>query len=64
MLCNYITRHGAKNIRMKVPPAQSTDLHELRQHKPWFHEEYLQTFVQRKQGKIQFILEGMHHEAL
>ena len=52
MLCNYITRHGAKNIRMKVPPTQSTYLHELKQHKPWFHEEYLQPFVQRKQGKI------------
>ena len=40
-------------MRMKVPPAQSTDLHELKQHKQWFHEEYLEPLVQRKQGKIQ-----------
>ena len=29
------------------------ELHELKQHKPWFHEEYLQLLVQWKQAKIQ-----------
>jgi hypothetical protein len=35
--------HGAKNMRMEASPTQ----------KPWFHEEYLQPSVQRKQAKIQ-----------
>jgi hypothetical protein len=53
MLHNYITMHCAKNMRMKASPTQSVDLYELKQHKPWFHEEYLQPLVQRKQAKIQ-----------
>jgi len=40
-------------MRMKASPKQHTDLHELKQHKPWFHEEYLQPLVQRKQAKLQ-----------
>jgi hypothetical protein len=35
--------HGAKKVRMKASP---TDLYELKQHKPWFHEEYLHPSVQ------------------
>ena len=44
--------HGAKNMRMKASPTQSLGLYELKQHKPWFHKEYLQPFVERKQTKI------------
>jgi len=33
---------------MKVSAEQSLGLYELKQHKPWFHEEYLQLLVQRK----------------
>jgi len=40
-------------MRMKASPTQSIDLHELKQHKPWFHEEYLQPLVQRKQATSQ-----------
>jgi hypothetical protein len=40
-------------MRMKAPPTYSIDLHELKQLKPWFHEEYLQPLVQRKQAKLQ-----------
>ena len=53
MLRNYIRMHGAKNMRMKAPPTESLGLYELKQHKPWFHEEYLHPLVQRKQAKIQ-----------
>ena len=56
MLSNYITMHGAKNMRMKASPTQSLGLYELKQHKPWFHEEYLQPLVQRKQDKIQRVI--------
>jgi len=52
MLSNYFTMHGAKNIRMKVSAKQSLGLYELKQHKPWFGEEYLQLLEQRKQAKI------------
>ena len=38
---------------MKASPTHSLRLCELKQHKPWFHEEYLQPLVQRKQAKIQ-----------
>ena len=53
MLHNYIRMHAAKNMRMKASPTQSLHLYELKQHKPWFREEYLQPVVQRKQAKIQ-----------
>ena len=53
MLRNNIRMHDAKNMRMKASPTQSLGLYELNQHKPWFHEEYLQPLVQRKQAKIQ-----------
>ena len=42
---NYITVHGAKNMRMKASATQSLGLYELKQHKPLFHEEYLQPLV-------------------
>ena len=45
--------HDAKNRRIKASPTQSPGLYELKQRKPWFHEEYLQLLVQRKQAKIQ-----------
>jgi hypothetical protein len=38
---------------MEASPTQSLGLYELKQHKPWFQEEYLQPSVQRKQAKIQ-----------
>ena len=41
-------------MRIKASPTQS--LYELKQHKPWFHEEYLQPLVQRKQAKIQLFI--------
>ena len=58
MLCNYITMHGAKKMRMKASPTHSPCLYELKQHKPWFHEEYLQPSVQRKQAKMQLFTES------
>jgi hypothetical protein len=42
---------------MKASPTHSLRLCELKQHKPWFHEEYLQLLVQRKQAKIRGLLE-------
>jgi hypothetical protein len=53
MLRNYVTLHSAKNVRMEASPTQSLGLCELKQPKPQFHEEYLQSLVQRKQAKIQ-----------
>jgi len=44
-------------MRMKASATQSLGLYELKQHKPWFHEEYLQPLVQRKQAKIQLVTE-------
>ena len=41
-------------MRMKTSTTQSLRLYELKQHKPWFHEEYLQPLVRRKDAKIQF----------
>jgi len=38
---------------MKASPTHNLGLYELKQHKPWFDEEYLQPLVQRKQAKIQ-----------
>ena len=40
---------------MKDSSEQSLGLYELKQHKPWFHEEYLQLLVQTKQVKIQLV---------
>jgi hypothetical protein len=36
---------------MKASTKQSLGLYELKQHKPWSHEEYLQLLVQRIQAK-------------
>ena len=38
---------------MKASATQRIGLYELKQHKLWFHKEYLQPLVQRKQNKIQ-----------
>ena len=38
---------------MKPSPTHSIGLYEMKKHKPWSHEEYLQSLVQRKQAKIQ-----------
>jgi hypothetical protein len=48
--CSSIVCKSCENI--KVAAKQSLGLHELKQHKAWFHEEYLQLFVQRKQDKM------------
>jgi hypothetical protein len=37
----------------RLPAKQGLQLYKLKQHKPWFHEEYLQLLVQWKQAKIQ-----------
>jgi hypothetical protein len=44
-----------KNTRMKVPAKQSLVMYELKQHKIWFLEEYLQLLVQTKQVKINLV---------
>ena len=56
MVCNYITMHSAKKMRMKALAKQNLSQYELKQHKPWFHEEYLQLLDQRKKAKIQFVM--------
>jgi len=58
MLHNYITMNSANNLRIKVSTTQNLILYELKQHKPWFHEEYSQILVQRKQGKVQLFTES------
>jgi hypothetical protein len=35
-------------------------MHEMKQHIPWFHEEWLDTLDQRKQAKMQWIQEPSH----
>jgi hypothetical protein len=40
---------------MKDSAEQSLGMYELKQHKPWIHEEYLQLLVQEKQAKIQLV---------
>jgi hypothetical protein len=55
MLHNYITKHCAKDMKMKASATQSLGVYELKQHKPWFHEKYLQPLVQRNQAKIQLV---------
>ena len=52
---------------------QSLSLHELKQHKPWFDEEFLRFLDQRKQAKMQWVqdarqsnvdnLNNVRHEA-
>jgi len=39
---NYITMYSAINIRVIASAKESLGLYELKQHKPLFHEEYLQ----------------------
>jgi hypothetical protein len=40
---------------IKTPAKKSLDLHDLKQHKPWFDEEFLGILDQRKQAKMQWI---------
>ena len=44
-----------ENIKenIKTSAKESLGLHELKQHKPWFHEECLNFLDQRKQAKMQ-----------
>ena len=47
-----------ENIKenIKTSAKKSLGLHELKQHKPWFHEECLGFFLdQRKQAKMQWV---------
>jgi len=46
-----------KNIKenIKTSAKESLGLHELKQHKPWFHEECLGFLDQMKQVKMQWI---------
>jgi hypothetical protein len=41
------------NIKKNIKPSaeESLSLHELKQHKPWFHEEYLDIVDQRSRLK-------------
>jgi hypothetical protein len=47
--------HGARNMGMKTSPTESLGLYDLKQHKPWFHEEYWERLVQIKQAKLQLV---------
>jgi hypothetical protein len=40
---------------MKSSPTQSLGYCELKQHKPWFKEQYLKLLAQRKQAKLQWL---------
>jgi hypothetical protein len=42
-------------MRMNASTKQGLGLYELKQHIPWFHEEYLQILVQIKQAKIELV---------
>jgi len=53
MLSNYFKMQGAKNIKTKVSAKQSLGLYELKQHKPWFCEEYLQLL--NKGSRLKYI---------
>ena len=46
-----------ENIKenIKTSAKESLGLHKLKQHKPWFDEEYLGFLDQRKQAKTQWI---------
>ena len=46
-----------ENIKgnIKTSAKDSLGLHELKQHKPWFDEEYLVSLDQRKQAKMQCV---------
>jgi hypothetical protein len=46
-----------KSIKENIKPSDKDSLgrHEMKQHKPWFHEECLGILDQRKQAKMQWI---------
>jgi len=50
---NRTSENIKENIQTSVK--ESLDLHELKQHKPWFDEEYFGFLDQRKQAKKQWI---------
>jgi len=45
---------------IKTTAKESLGLHELKQHKPWFHEECLGFSDQRKQTKMQWVQDSSH----
>ena len=56
---------GWENIKeyIKTSATESLGMHEMKQHKPWFDEEYLGILDQRKQAKIQWILDPSQSNA-
>jgi hypothetical protein len=42
-------------VNIKTSAKESLGLHEMKQHKPWFYEEFLGMLDQRKQAKMQWI---------
>jgi hypothetical protein len=52
---NRVWENITENI--KTSAKESLGMHELKQHKPWCVEEYLVFLDQRKQAKMQWILD-------
>ena len=46
---------GTIKENLKISAKESQGLHEMRQHTPWFDEEYLHFLDQRKQDKMQWL---------
>jgi len=44
---------ASQNIKENIKTPESLDLHEYKQHKPWFDEEFLGFLDQMKQAKMQ-----------
>ena len=42
-------------MRVSKPQRKSLGLNKLKQHKPWFDEEFLGSLNQRKQAKMQWV---------
>jgi hypothetical protein len=53
MARNYTKCKVKKNMKMIASATHRLHLHELKQHIPLLHEEYLQPLVQMKQAKLQ-----------
>ena len=51
-----------ENIKenIKTSAKESIGLHELKQHKPWFDEEYLGFLDQRERAKMQWVQYPSH----
>ena len=43
-------------VNIKISAKESLGLHELQQHKPWFDGDYLRFLENRKQSKMQWLL--------